>query len=165
MTIIMPTREALAHTDHFTSGRRCAIDTVVLHATQGTNSLDWLRWESKPPVSCHVLVAKDGTRYRIVRDADTAWHAGYSHLTLASISGLNVNWRSLGLELENLNDGKDPYTEAQLDAAAFQVAVWYGAYGDLHTFRHRDLDNGKADPRGMDMAGFRCRIAKFMCDM
>ncbi len=46
------------------------------------------------------------------RERCTAWHAGVSELD----GRTGVNDFSVGIELVNLNDGKDPYPEAQYEA-------------------------------------------------
>jgi len=156
---------ALAPSSHFTPGRRHKIDTVVIHATAGRDSLAWLQYSSNPPVSCHVLVARDGTRYRIVQDKDTAWHAGYSLLQLDGHAGVNVNSRALGLEIENLNNGTEPYPEVQLESLAYQLARWTVTHGYLRWYRHSDIDGRKSDPVGLDLATVYRRTARHMVRM
>lgn len=98
------------------NARTARIDTIVLHHTAGglQSSLNWLRNPNvKDPVSTHYLIAKDGTIYQLVADDKEAWHAGYSR----SPDGRdNVGDFSLGYELENLGNGKDPYPPAQIAA-------------------------------------------------
>jgi len=147
-----------ARPDHYTLGRVSPITMAVIHATAGRDSLAWLRSTSNPPVSCHVLIPKDGTRLRIVNDWDTAWHCGRSTYIARGACKANPNSISLGLELENLNDGKDPYPAAQFDAAAFQIATWLFAYPHLRVYKHSDIDSAKSDPAGLDIARL-CRRA------
>lgn len=163
MAVSYPSRVVPAHADHYTKGRTHVIDTIVLHATGGRNSLAWLTWQSDPPVSVHCLVTKTGERIIMVADTDTAWHAGYGVLQLATQEKVNVNARSLGLELENLNDGTDPYPEAQLEAAAYHIALWHKAFPGVRLFRHRDIDSRKRDPAGLDMAAFHGRVWRHLC--
>jgi N-acetylmuramoyl-L-alanine amidase len=155
----------LADSDHYTKGRTHIIDTLVLHATAGTDSLNWLTRTSNPPVSAHILVTKSGKIIRIVKDEDTAWHAGYGQLQIGGGPKVNVNARSLGLELENLNDGIDTYPEAQLESVAEVVAQWALAYGWLYVVRHSDIDSRKSDPRGLDVEGLLDRAAGKLCDL
>lgn len=157
---VMPETLALARADHFTQGRTHPVDTVVIHATGGTDSLDWLRWQSNPPVSCHVLITRTGVRYRIVADKDTAWHAGYSILQLTGGPKVNVNARSLGVELENTNDGKQTYPESQLLALASTLVDWDSRYSNLHWYLHRDVDSRKHDPAGLTLATIRRYFAR-----
>lgn len=133
---------------------------IVIHATGGTNSLDWLSTTSPAtaPVSIHRLVAKDGTIYKIVPDDVTAYHAGPSHVGPLPGDGQNVNNWSLGIELENRNDGRDLYPTAQLDSAAAQVVEWWGAYGLLPIVAHAWIDARKHDPAGLDWQDFYRRM-------
>lgn len=160
---IFPEVNLLARADHFTLGRKHKIDTIVLHATGGRDSEAWLRYTSNPPVSCHVLVTKAGVRKRIVNDWDTAWHAGFGVLSLANGPRVNVNARSLGIELENLNDGQDPYPVEQIEAAAYQVAAWHVAFPGVRVYRHAELDGRKVDPRGLYLEGFYRRVYHHIC--
>jgi hypothetical protein len=54
--------------------------------------------------------------------------------------GKAVNQATLGFELENLQDGRDPYTDPQLLAMGWQIATWRARYGNLPLLRHADLD-------------------------
>jgi N-acetylmuramoyl-L-alanine amidase len=133
---------------------------IVIHATGGTNSLNWLSTTSPAsnPVSIHRLIAKNGTIYKIVPDDDTAYHAGPARVGALPTRDQNINNWSLGIELENLNDGRDPYPAAQLDRAADQVVEWIGAYGFLPIVAHSWIQSNKHDPLGLDWADFYGRI-------
>lgn len=127
---------------------------IVLHATAGTNSLKWLKGNPEG-TSIHVLITKTGLIYRMVPDDRAAHHCGYSRwmhngIIYSRNNRRNVNQVTLGIELENLNNGKDPYPAAQLTACAWQIDQWLAAYGNLVLLHHRDIDTqGKTDPRGM----------------
>lgn len=95
--------------------REGTIDTVVVHSTvintmAGTQRafLD----DKVRRVSAHYVVDRDGTTVQMVDERFTAWHAGVSELE----GRTGVNDFSVGVELVNLNDGKDPYPEAQVQA-------------------------------------------------
>lgn len=143
--------DTLAAWTHFEQGRKDQrIQLIVMHSTEGTNSLRWLRQDSMPAVSCHVLVARNGMRYRIVRDDDTAWHAGRSSVSIYTPSAeVNVNHVSLGLELEHKTGFHRAYPEAQVVSAVEQVVEWFGAHGWLPIVGH-----GTVDHRKRDLAGF-----------
>ena len=84
---------------------------IVIHATGGklAGALSWmLNPDSK--VSAHWLIGKNGELYQLVEEKDVAWHAGDSEFD--RVKGLNR--LSIGIELENMNDGVDPYSEEQL---------------------------------------------------
>lgn len=89
------------------------IDTITIHATvvptlEKTAEV-FLRPESE--VSAHYTVGRDGSYVMQVRTQDRAWHAGVSH---GPDGRPNVNHSSIGIEMVNLNDGKDPWPDAQI---------------------------------------------------
>ena len=71
-------------------------------------------------MSCHYLVAEDGTILRMVDEAERAWHAGRSHWR--SIE--DVNSASIGIEI--VNPGHDwgyrPFPDEQIAAVMELVA-------------------------------------------
>lgn len=146
--------------DHFLPGKGTPKTKAVLHNTVGTDSAPWLSTTSRPPVSIHVLVRRDGVRVNIVDYADTAWHVGN-----ARAGYLNRN--CLGIELESTNDPRNPhgngYTVPQLNTAAHCVATWLYSYGldfDRDVVRHGDIAipaGRRHDPWGLDMAAFRAQ--------
>ncbi len=85
---------------------------IVLHHTDQTSvrqSLATLRGSnSGGKVSAHYLIGADGHRYQLVSDERRAWHAGAGRW--GTISDLNS--ASIGIELDN--DGRSPFTEAQI---------------------------------------------------
>lgn len=87
---------------------------IVLHFTEQHSvqqSLDTLRTaNSGGPVSAHYLVGADGHIYQLVSDVDRAWHAGAGRWGTIT----DVNSASLGIEIDN--DGKSPFTDAQVDS-------------------------------------------------
>ena len=97
--------------------------------------------------SSHYYVDKAGAVTRLVKDEDRAWHAGVS-----AIGGKrDVNDFSLGVELENLGDGKDPFPEPQLRAANELVSQLMATYAIPRdrVVRHRDIalpPGRKTDP-------------------
>lgn len=136
----------------------------MIHATAGTNSRAWLKHNPRG-VSIHRLIEKDGTIVEMVPDALGANHVGGSRLVLdgRTYTGKttpNTNQITLGIELENLNDGRDPYPTAQLDAAVWQLQEWRARYGALPIFYHRQIDqHGKTDPAGLPLGYFDARFA------
>lgn len=129
---------------------------VVLHATAGTNSLAWLTTNPASEVSAHLLIRPDGHVYRLVEDAGIAYHAGVSTWARFGRTGqASVNSISLGIELENLNTGEDPYTSAQVESAARAVYRWILAYGYLPTVSHASIaPTRKTDPAGFPWAQY-----------
>jgi N-acetyl-anhydromuramyl-L-alanine amidase AmpD len=128
-----------------------AISMMVLHATAGS-ARGALAWLTNPAarVSAHYLIEKSGRTYQLVPDECVAWHAGR-----ASWRGQTaINELSLGIELENANDGRDPYPPEQIEALlelAREKVARYRIAPEMVT-RHLDI----ALPRGRksDPAGF-----------
>lgn len=133
------------------------IQLCVVHATAGTNSLGWLK-QNPLGVSAHYLIAKDGTVYVMVPWDYAAGHAGYSCIDINGkrydqYQKIGVNEISIGIEIENKNDGKDPYPQAQLDAAREIIALIRSAFPDILMRFHHEIDtNGKTDPVGLTWA-------------
>lgn len=140
-------------------GRKIAL--VVMHATAGTyaSALSWLTTAASR-VSSHYLVRKDGHINQLVKDDQAAWHAGH-----AAWNGQTaINEISLGIELENANDGKDPYPAVQLAAAAALVRSKMAEYQIpiRSVVRHLDIatpKGRKTDPAGLDWPAFLASIA------
>ena len=129
------------------------ISMIVLHATVGSyaSSLSWLT-NPKSGVSTHYLIRKDGYVAQLVPDDRAAWHAGASKWF--DLDSTDIQRQSIGVELENRNDGRDPYPPAQLIAATLLgrgLVERYQIVRDMVT-RHLDI----AIPRGRktDPAGF-----------
>jgi N-acetyl-anhydromuramyl-L-alanine amidase AmpD len=71
---------------------------------------------------------------------------------------MNANRLALGIELENLNDGKQGYTDAQYESSARQVLEWWSRFGYLPIVRHSDIDARKTDPKGFGWDAFAYRL-------
>ena len=109
------------------------IDTIVLHHT-GPGSYEGIRsWLCNPAaqVSAHDLIPKppkSGTYFcdRLVPLDRAAWHAGRGRIdankdgVISSAERL-VNSRSIGIEMVNRGDGKDPWPDQQLRLCARQI--------------------------------------------
>lgn len=143
--------------------RPMKVDTVVLHATAGPlqESLNWLR-NPATKASSHYVIARDGKVIQLVREADVAWHAGYSRMPDGRE---DVNRFSIGVELENQNDGRDPYPEPQIAALIALLHHLRKRYGItrercvthavvrwLWNQAHPDQQDAvKTDPAGLDL--------------
>lgn len=134
--------------EHHKGGRTVLIPRrIVIHATAGTNSLRWLTRQSIPEVSVHRLIARDGRIYKLGEDWEVMYHVGHATMFPHPFIGLtNANYTSLGIELENTNDGTQEYTSSQLASAAGQVVEWIGQFGYIPVVSHADLDARKHDP-------------------
>jgi hypothetical protein len=147
-----------------TNGR--SIRMVVLHSTaaRGPGDFNYLRrgGAADRPVSIHYYIAKDGTISQMVPDRDIAWQAGKSTWV---VDGARVapscNQISLGIELENLNTGKDPYPEAQYEATLWLVKQLVATYNipRNQVVRHLDIaPRRKTDPRGFPWERFMAEL-------
>ncbi|MFO7169427.1 MAG: N-acetylmuramoyl-L-alanine amidase [Chloroflexota bacterium] len=136
------------------------ISMIVLHATAGS-ARSALAWLTNPAarVSAHYLIDKGGHIYQLVPDELVAWHAGR-----ASWRGQSaINEISLGIELENANNGRDPYPQAQLDALVELTREKVQRYRipPENVVRHLDVAvprGRKNDPAGFDWPKFRALV-------
>jgi N-acetylmuramoyl-L-alanine amidase len=96
--------------------RALPVSMIVLHytgMTDAASALDRLT-DAAAKVSSHYCIGEDGTVFRLVDEADRAWHAGRSHWR-----GIDdVNSASIGIELVNPGHewGYRPFPEAQMQA-------------------------------------------------
>jgi N-acetyl-anhydromuramyl-L-alanine amidase AmpD len=134
-----------------------SISCVVIHATADegdeAGAESWLCARDSQ-ASAHLLIRRDGQVVRLVPDKSRAWHAGVSAFRGCS----DVNDFSLGWELCNRNDGREPFTDAQYEIVA-RIAAHYIAQGlGFPEFAGHDevaLPPGrKTDPRGFDWTRF-----------
>jgi N-acetylmuramoyl-L-alanine amidase len=92
------------------------VDILVLHYTEMAPvaaALDRL-CDPAAKVSAHYLIEADGTVWKLVDEAQRAWHAGVSYWAGAR----DINARSIGIELDNPGHGLGlaPFPEAQMRA-------------------------------------------------
>lgn len=134
------------------------ITCVILHATAGgkESSLEWLcNPESK--VSAHYLIDELGAIYHLVHEQNEAWHAGQSIWRDRAY----CNGFSVGIELVNPNDGKTPYSDAQMIACAnlvVPICLEHGISAD-NVIGHKDIAPGrKTDPAGFNFDDFRTML-------
>lgn len=143
-----------------TDGRR--IDAIVMHHTAGVKAGDlWTLSgrDRRHKVSCHYYVTKLGEIFQLVRDQDIAWHAGVSALN----GEPNVGRFSLGVEMENLGNGRDPYPQDQLNAVVWLARNKVQEYSVPRERLVRHLDvalppGRKNDPRGFPWLWFLDRV-------
>ncbi len=138
------------------------VNCLVLHSTvepttEGTIGI-FLNPAKK--VSAHFVVGRDGRVVQMVPVERRAWHAGISVLDGAP----SVNDYSVGIEMVNLNDGQDPYTDAQVHAVAGILRFLRSRYAipDSRVVSHARIalpQGRKSDPVGFDFERF-CTLAK-----
>lgn len=113
---------------NFTSGRSgYKLDRIVIHhwgqRGQTTDGIiNWFCRNSSCNTSCHYIVGQ-GRVVNIVKETDTAWHAG------------NWSWncRSIGIECMPEKYNEDLHLVAKL------VADIWRRYGKLPIYEHRDI--------------------------
>jgi N-acetyl-anhydromuramyl-L-alanine amidase AmpD len=133
------------------------VDTVVVHATVFETVDEVIHHFANPEtnVSAHYTIDRDGTVVSHVAEQNRAWHAGESRM---KDGRANVNDFSIGIELVNRNDGKDPFPEAQLLALRNLVKAITVRHPIRHIIPHYECaypPGRKSDPAGFDETWFR----------
>ena len=132
------------------------IDMLVLHYTgmpNGAAAMTRLR-DASAKVSAHYLIEEDGRVFQLVPEERRAWHAGAAYWR----GHRDINGRSIGIELVNLNDGKDPFPGAQLDALRELLRDIVSRHPIRHIIPHYECaipPGRKSDPAGFDESWFR----------
>jgi len=128
-TLCLPVPVRYWSSPHFSPGRRCPVDMVVIHAISlppgvfatghivelFMGKLDARAHPSFAElkglrVSAHFLIERDGSINQFVDTEDTAWHAGVSEFQ----GRQGCNDFSVGVELEG--DQQTPFAEPQYQA-------------------------------------------------
>ncbi len=129
------------------------VDTIVLHATVSPTLEGTTKWfqDLTSKVSSHFTVGKDGSIIQNVSTFNRAWHAGVSE----DVEGReHVNDFSIGIEIVNLNDGKDPYTEAQYNVVNNLIGMLKRRFPSIRTITSHEFiaqpHGRKNDPKGFD---------------
>lgn len=92
---------------------------IVDHITAGLmpGCLAWMR-NPAAKASAHYLVTRTGHIYQLVKEEDTAWHAGAANCpTWPLYDGSNPNRYTIGIEHEG--QPNEPFTEPQ-----YQATLW-----------------------------------------
>jgi hypothetical protein len=128
------------------------VRAIVLHITDGDTAAGALSWFRNPEsgVSAHYVIDRDGTVYRAVAEADTAWANGILNqpdLTQPLIrrwaeERINPNLETVSIEAAGRPEAG--WTAEQVTAARALVADIAARHGlvvsPLTVLRHRDLD-------------------------
>lgn len=129
---------------------------IVMHATANSTLEGVIKWFRDPQsfVSAHYNIGKDGRIVQMVPDELRAWHAGKSIWKGVE----DVNNFSIGIELVNLNNGRDPYPPEQYQATVALCKMLVQKYDikaeDIVSHKAISL-SGKTDPMGLDMDQLR----------
>lgn len=162
--------DATRKTPNTSLRRGYAVRCVVIHATAGElgGALSWLT-NVTSRVSADFVIDRSGRIWQINPDmrAWFTWHAGMSQWRGLAVQG-SLNPVSVGVELVNRNDGRDPYPEAQLRSAILLTALLCHGF-DIpvaHVCGHYECSPGrKTDPAGLDMDWFRNRVARALATL
>jgi LysM repeat protein len=137
------------------------ITAITIHSTANSTLQGVIDWFNNPnaQVSAHYTIGKDGAIVQHVQDSDRAWHAGHSVWR----GRQSCNDFCIGIELVNLNDGQDPYPEAQHQALVALVAYLAHKYNispdDIMGHVDIALPVGrKSDPKGYDLDRLRSEV-------
>ncbi|PKM77124.1 MAG: hypothetical protein CVU90_08985 [Firmicutes bacterium HGW-Firmicutes-15] len=145
---------AWAPSPNYRTGRnRRQVIAIVNHITAGLmpGTLSWLQNPSAQ-ASAHYLVTKTGYIFQLVKDEDTAWHAGIVNQANWSLyDGTNPNYYTLGIEHEALTG--EALTEQQLQATLWLhqqlTSRWNIPIDQDHIIGHYRLDSvNRADDPG-----------------
>lgn len=135
-----------------------AVDTIVLHSTVSPTLESTTKWFQDPvsKVSSHFTVGKDGSIVENVSTFNRAWHAGVSK----DVTGReHVNDFSVGIEIVNLNDGKDPYTEAQYQVIDNLIGMLIRRFPGIKYITSHEFiaqpKGRKSDPKAFDWTRLR----------
>lgn len=137
-----------ASSPNFRVGRKGRkIIAIVNHITAGLmpGTLSWLR-NPNAQASAHYLVTKTGTIYHLVKDEDTAWHAGIVNKPSWQLyDGSNPNYYTLGIEHEAL--AGENLSETQYQATLWLhrqlIQNWNIAVDHDHIIGHSQIDSIK----------------------
>ena len=100
-------------------------EMIIIHHTGSKNGLinsfqgtiDWFKpavWRNNYQVSAQYIIARvDRPIVQMVRDQDTAWHAGVSEWVINGILRKNLNNRSIGIELPGFGGDQKTLLEPQ----------------------------------------------------
>lgn len=104
-----------------TGKRTMARAGIVLHSTEGLDSLDWLQGESAAagtPASADFLIARNGNCYQITQRGYFAYHAGVAEWHGIENRRGMLNELLIGIELESHETNTPRYTDQQLIVSA-----------------------------------------------
>lgn len=139
------------------SVRDRSIRYIVLHTTQGTNSLAWLTGTASQ-VSAHYLI-QESTIYQLVSEDNAAWHAGiivgtpttplYEGVQLADGSwSINPNDESIGIEMEGFAGSL--LTDVTIRTCVALIQNIEARRGFLPLVSHSELSPGNRSDPGIE---------------
>ena len=137
-----------------------SIDTIIIHSSYdalGTDpySIDGVIHEYKIyGVSPHYLISRNGTIFRLVKEANIAYHAGEGKMPDGRT---NINSFSIGIEL--INPKTVGPNKAQYSSLVGLVKSLKSKYEIRNTLGHNEISPGrKTDPWNFDWQRFNTMI-------
>lgn len=140
---------------NFTKGRKKTIKGIVLHTIVGTDS-SAIAWFKNPAsqVSAHYVIGNDGSVTQMVKDEDTAWHAGRTSNNTTIFSG-NPNDETIGIEHDDGGDPNSIRSDALYNASQSLVRDLCTKHGipmdREHIVGHREIYGVKSCPGSLDI--------------
>lgn len=160
------------------------VTLIVMHATAGGGIHGSIASLRKKGLGYHYLIERNGSVYKGCPASRRTAHAGSSygpHEANAGVdtaqypntpknraagrvydfvAGTSVNEYSIGIAFCNLNDGQEPITQAQLDAASELIAALKQQFADIEWIStHYEVSpQRKTDPRQFDLNAFATRV-------
>lgn len=131
---------------------------IVIHTTEGTNSLSWLQGGSSiagRPASSDFLIARNGDIYQITPPGMSSYHSGRARWNLYQEPDGSINQGFYGIELENSLDLGEVVTDLQYISLAWLsrslVSMNHIPYFNITDHHMVALPFGrKKDPSGFD---------------
>lgn len=138
------------------------VDTIVVHATVLDTAEEVARRFADPQsrVSSHYTIDRDGRVLNHVRENLRAWHAGVSRMPDGREA---VNDFSVGIELVNRNDGRDPYPPDQIAALVRLIRDIATRHPIRYVVSHAEIampPGRKTDPVGLDLGAVRRAVLR-----
>jgi len=127
-----------------------AIDTIVIHTTQGsyTSCINWFTSPNNHVSSAHYVVRRsDGEVTQFVGDDRKAWH-----VRNLSWHPRNYNTHSIGIEHEGSAYNSENWTDALLESSA-RLSAWLSNSYDIPVNRTHFLAHSELDPTRRDDPG------------
>jgi N-acetyl-anhydromuramyl-L-alanine amidase AmpD len=131
---------------------------VLLHTTDGRNSLAWLQGASAvagKPASADYLITRSGHIYKLMPKGHYAWHAGVTNLSGKVDTADYVSRSFIGIEVENADSAGQLPTRSQHEATAGLLLLLATVYdfSPLHVYGHYALAfpmGRRSDPHAWD---------------
>jgi N-acetylmuramoyl-L-alanine amidase len=127
------------------NGVSYAISHLVLHGTAGGGTVPWFQ-SPDSEVSAHYVVDEDGSVTQMVKEHDTAWHAGAVPHGSFYYGKPNPNLWSIGIEFVRNNANDDAMPSVQIESGLNLVRDIFSRRGVLGVLTHDQIQPGRVCP-------------------